>query len=124
MLVTQNRQFIKHFALRIAKRTLGNGLLTSEGDFWRRQRKLAQPAFHRERIAGLRRRRWSTSPSGCSRRWADGQARDVQDDMMRLTLEIVAKTPLRRRRLGATRPTPARAMETLDALLHRPRRHG
>ena len=34
-----------------AKRTLGNGLLTSEGDFWRGQRKLAQPAFHRERIA-------------------------------------------------------------------------
>src|SRR5262245_10918552 len=45
VLVTQNRRFIKHFALRMAKPTLGNGLLTSEGEFWRRQRRLAQPAF-------------------------------------------------------------------------------
>src|SRR3546814_19408081 len=33
--------------------TFGDGLVTSEGDFWRRQRKLAQPAFHRERIEAL-----------------------------------------------------------------------
>src|SRR6185503_21098897 len=32
---------------------LGNGLLTSEGDFWLRQRRIAQPAFHRQRIAAL-----------------------------------------------------------------------
>jgi hypothetical protein len=38
VLVTRNRSFIKHFALRMAKPTLGEGLLTSEGDFWRRQR--------------------------------------------------------------------------------------
>src|SRR4030095_5831871 len=32
---------------------LGNGLLTSEGEFWLRQRRIAQPAFHRQRVAGL-----------------------------------------------------------------------
>src|SRR5262249_24486500 len=35
------------------KSALGNGLLTSEGDFWRRQRRLAQPAFHRQRIGNF-----------------------------------------------------------------------
>jgi cytochrome P450 len=51
VLVTQNRKFIKGRILRANKRLFGNGLLTSEGDFWLRQRRLAQPAFHRVRIA-------------------------------------------------------------------------
>src|SRR3954468_19601422 len=51
VLVTRSRSFIKHGPLREARPSLGNGLLTSEGDFWRQQRKLAQPAFHRERVA-------------------------------------------------------------------------
>src|SRR5205085_11415919 len=51
VLVTQARQFRKHFALRINPIVLGNGLLTSEGDFWLRQRRLAQPAFQRSQIA-------------------------------------------------------------------------
>lgn len=91
VLVANHRHYIKHFALRMAKPTLGNGLLTSEGDFWRRQRKLAQPAFHRERIAG-----YAAAMVGLTERmlqtWQSGQVRDIQDDMMRVTLEIVAKT--------------------------------
>lgn len=91
VLVTQNRSFHKHFALRQTKTTLGNGLLTSEGEFWRRQRRLAQPAFHRDRIAGYAADmvRYTTRMLDT---WADGQTRDAQEDMMRLTLEIVAKT--------------------------------
>ena len=91
VLVTRNRQFIKHFALRMAKPTLGEGLLTSEGDFWRRQRRLSQPAFHRERVFG----HGAVMVDATERMlqsWADGQRRDVQEDMMQLTLEIVAKT--------------------------------
>jgi cytochrome P450 len=91
VLVTQNRKFIKHFALRMTRLTLGNGLLTSEGDFWRRQRRLAQPAFHRERVASYA-GAMVTFAERLLNTWEDGQVRDAQEDMMRLTLEIVAKT--------------------------------
>lgn len=51
VLVTNHENFMKGLALQRAKRLLGDGLLTSEGSFHRRQRRLAQPAFHRARIA-------------------------------------------------------------------------
>src|SRR4051812_30079459 len=87
VLVHKNRQFIKHFALRSARPSLGEGLLTSEGEFWRRQRRLAQPAFHRDRIASYGRVMVEYADRSI-RAWADGQTRDVQADMMQLTLEI------------------------------------
>ena len=91
VLVHKNRRFIKHFALRSARPSLGDGLLTSEGEFWRRQRRLAQPAFHRDRIASYGRVMVEYAERSI-RAWADGQRRDAQADMMRLTLEIVVKT--------------------------------
>jgi cytochrome P450 len=113
VLVDQNRKFIKHFRLRSARRTLGRGLLTSEGDFWRAQRKLAQPAFHRERISS-----YAAVMVECTERmltsWAAGQVRDAQDDMMRLTLDIVAKT-LFDAEIGADSTAATEAMETLLA---------
>lgn len=91
VLVTQNRKFIKGRILRANKRLFGNGLLTSEGDFWLRQRRLAQPAFHRARIAS-----YADTMVGYADRllaeWKDGEERDVHAEMMRLTLQIVAKT--------------------------------
>jgi cytochrome P450 len=50
VLVTDARHYIKHFGARMYKPVLGNGLVTSEGDFWLRQRKLAQPAFLKNRV--------------------------------------------------------------------------
>src|SRR5919112_2984316 len=50
VLVTNNARFKKGRALQRAKRLLGEGLLTSEGEFHRRQRRLAQPAFHKQRV--------------------------------------------------------------------------
>src|SRR5712692_301306 len=41
----------EHTSYKMVRRLVGNGLLTSEGSFWLRQRRLAQPAFHRDRIA-------------------------------------------------------------------------
>jgi len=73
------------------KTLMGNGLLTSEGEFWRRQRKLVQPAFHRERIAAygeVMTRYAENMMAG----WRDAETRDAHKDMMRLTLDIVAKT--------------------------------
>jgi cytochrome P450 len=91
VLVTKNQHFVKGLVLQRAKRLLGEGLLTSERDFHRRQRRLSQPAFHRQRITnyaatmtefGLR----ATEP------WRDGETRDISEEMMRLTLAIVGKT--------------------------------
>src|ERR1019366_9056198 len=48
--VTANKSLVKDGTLRDLRRVVGQGLLTSEGEFWRRQRRLAQPAFHRDRL--------------------------------------------------------------------------
>jgi cytochrome P450 len=50
VLVTDARHYIKHFGARAFKPVLGNGLVTSEGAFWHRQRKLVQPAFLKARV--------------------------------------------------------------------------
>jgi cytochrome P450 len=111
VLVKQNRKFIKHFRLRRTRRVLGQGLLTSEGEFWRSQRRLAQPAFHRERITTYARLMVEYTERMLET-WSPGQVRDVQDDMMRLTLEIVAKTLFDAEIRGATADASG-AMETL-----------
>jgi cytochrome P450 len=111
VLVTQNRKFIKHYRLRQTERTLGQGLLTSEGSFWRGQRKLAQPAFHRERIAAYG-RFMVEATERMLHGWTDGETRDIQEDMMRLTLEIVAKT-LFDAEIGGASAEASDAMETL-----------
>jgi cytochrome P450 len=70
---------------------VGEGLLTSEGDFWRRQRRLTQPTFQRQQIE-----RYAAVMVEHTERmlsaWHDGQVHDPHDDMARLTLSIVAST--------------------------------
>jgi len=91
VLITQADAFQKGPALRNAKITLGEGLLTSEGDFHRRQRRLSQPAFHAQRVNA-----YAADMTGfalrTSQKWRDGQELDVHEAMMELTLAIVAKT--------------------------------
>ena len=91
VLVARNRLWRKDAYLRTSLRpVLGQGLLSSEGDFWRRQRRLAQPAFHRERVAAYG-AIMVEHAERLARRWRDGEVRDLHEDMMRLTLEIVAQ---------------------------------
>ena len=91
VLVTHHGRFHTGRALQRAKRLLGEGLLTSEGEFHRRQRRLAQPAFHRQRV-GAYARVMTEFAAKTSARWRDGQTLDVSEEMMRLTLSIVGKT--------------------------------
>lgn len=96
VLVRNHRNYVKSRSYEGLRLVLGNGLVTSEGEHWRRQRKLAQPAFHRARLAALagamvqcveeRMDQWHA-------RTADGPAAiDVHEEMMQLTLRIVGRT--------------------------------
>jgi cytochrome P450 len=91
VLVTNNQNFMKGLVLQRAKRLLGEGLLTSEGEFHRRQRRLAQPAFHRQRIASYGEVMIDYA-TRTSERWRNGETLDISEEMMRLTLGIVGKT--------------------------------
>ena len=91
VLVTGARKYSKGRVLRANRHVFGEGLLTSEGEFWLRQRRLAQPAFHRGRIASYA----ATMVEYTQRMlegWRDGEERDAHQEMMRLTLQIVGKT--------------------------------
>jgi cytochrome P450 len=91
VIVNSARKFIKGRVLRANRFLFGNGLLTSEGHFWLRQRRMMQPAFHRNRIAN-----YASTMTDCAthllQSWRPGQQLDIHDAMMRLTLQIVGKT--------------------------------
>jgi len=90
VLVTSARKFIKGRALRANKHLFGEGLLTSEGELWLRQRRLMQPSFHRARIAAY----GGVMTSFAARlgvEWKPGQEMDLHREMMRLTLQVVGK---------------------------------
>jgi cytochrome P450 len=91
VLVTNGRNFHKSRGLERARRLLGNGLLTSEDEFHLRQRRLAQPAFHRQRIAAYA-GTMSSYSAKMREGWRDGATVDMHREMMRLTLDIVGKT--------------------------------
>lgn len=90
VLVTEQRSFMKGQALQETKRILGEGLLTSEGDFHLRQRRLMQPLFHRRRI-GEYGDEMVECASALQARWRDGETRDIHEEMTRLTLAVVGR---------------------------------
>jgi cytochrome P450 len=90
VLVTNAANFTKSADYRALARVLGRGLLTSEGDFWKRQRSLIQPAFHRQNILGYA--ALMTQAAGrMLDSWKERGERNIHEDLMRVTLEIVAR---------------------------------
>jgi cytochrome P450 len=75
------------------KLVLGHGLVTSEGETWKRQRRLAQPAFHRDRLASFA-RTMAAEAEVTANEWDAkvGEPLDVSAEMMRLTFRIVGRT--------------------------------
>jgi cytochrome P450 len=89
VLVVHGRTLKKGRGLEQASRLLGTGLLTSEGDEHRRQRKLLQPAFHAERVLA-----YASEMAAAAERvsWPDGAQVDLAIELGALTLEIVGRT--------------------------------
>ena len=124
VLLTNNRNFIKHtFFWKHVTDIFGKGLVTNEGASWLRQRRLAQPAFHRDRIAGY----GETMVSYTERMledWRAGQTIDLHHEMMELTMQIVSRTLFgvdiegdTAREVGAAFDD---ALEVVDARFRRP----
>lgn len=91
VLVTNHAKFEKGRALKSAKTLLGEGLLTSEGAFHLRQRRMIQPLFHRQRINNYA-ISMIESAEKMADKWQDGEELDISQEMMHLTLQIVGKT--------------------------------
>jgi cytochrome P450 len=91
ILVKNSANFLKSRDYRALKPVLGNGLLTSEGEFWQAQRKLIQPAFRHENIVTYA-RIMTDSAAAMLARWRDGETRDIHEEFMSATLDIVAKS--------------------------------
>ena len=102
----------------------GQGLLSSDGAFWLRQRRLMQPAFHRDRLAGLA-RLTTDATAAMLRRWDDlaarGEAVDIDGEMMRLTLEIVGKALFSVDLAHDADALSRASLATLDHIAHRAR---
>jgi cytochrome P450 len=90
-LVNEPHVFIKSRVMQRTKVLLGEGLLTSEGESHMRQRRLVQPAFHRQRIAAYAASMVELAALA-GERWKDGATMDIHQEMMRLTLAIVGRT--------------------------------
>jgi len=90
VLISKSSNFIKSVFLRESKALFGDGLLTSDGALWQRQRRLLQPSFHHEHVLSYT-RTMLESTARMLATWQDGEERDVHQDMTRLTMEIVAK---------------------------------
>lgn len=92
VLLDNNKNYRKSLAYDILKVLLGNGLLTSEGDFWRQQRRLIAPAFHRKKLEALTALMIELTEQSVEKfKKSAGQEIDMAPVMTDLTLQIISK---------------------------------
>lgn len=125
ILQDNNRNYTKAtFQYRLLGTVAGNGLLSSDGAFWLRQRRLAQPAFHRESLAALAYVMAEASQKMVDRwhRFArSGEPFDVDHEMMVLTLEIVGKALFGMNFAASADPITRAVHQALDEVMYRAR---
>ena len=90
VLVRNYQNFMKDHVVQNSRWLFGDGLLTSEGEYWRRQRRLSQPALHRERIASYASLMTNYTQQMLSN-WRDAERVDIHQEMMNLTLRIAVR---------------------------------
>ena len=90
VLLTKSGNFIKSVFLRESKALFGDGLLTSEGSLWQRERRLLQPVFHHDHVHAYTQSMIESTEQMLAN-WKDGEERDIHQEMTRLTMEIIAK---------------------------------
>jgi cytochrome P450 len=91
VLVVRSRDFTKTQGIRLLRALVGDGLFLAEGELWLRQRRLMQPAFHRQRIAAY----GDVMTAYATRQadgWQDGAVLEIHDEMMAVTRDVVART--------------------------------
>jgi cytochrome P450 len=119
VLVTHAASFDKtHSSLAQLSRFLGAGLLTSDGETWKRQRRMVQPVFAASRLEGYS-AIMTEEALRTAARWHDGEVRDVSQEMMELTLRIVSRTLFGHDVSGETQEV-AQAMLTFQESIARP----
>ena len=91
VLINQPQNFVKERTQRRMKILLGEGLITSDGEIHKRQRRIAAPAFHRQRIQNYGSMMVDRA-AAIREEWQPGQKIDIAAEMMRLTLQVVART--------------------------------
>lgn len=117
VLTVQHRNFVKGRPLEMAKELLGEGLLTSEGDFHKRHSRMIQPAFHRNMIE-------SYVPamikciSQMMSEWQDGMKTDMKDEMTDMSIAITGKT-LFNADITEEAPEISKALDTATSLFGR-----
>jgi cytochrome P450 len=93
ILIRNYKNFIKSRGLQVSKRLLGEGLVTSEGEYHDRQRKIIQPAFHPNHIKGYGDIMITYAVNMCQR-WEDGITLDIHKEMINVTSAIISKAVL------------------------------